>query len=95
MVSIDFPDYLEHLRAESRRFRDVLADCDPDARVPGCPDWDAADLLWHLAEVQWFWGKTIRTRPAPPGERDPGRNDRTSYDDLLAAFDEYSAGLVA
>ena len=23
--------------------------------MPGCPDWTAADLLWHLARVQWFW----------------------------------------
>ena len=61
-------DYLEHLRRESARFREVLADCDPTARVPGCPEWDADDLLWHLARVQWFWGTTVRTRPADADE---------------------------
>ena len=50
MARLDFPDYLEHIRSESRRFREVLSTCDPDARVPGCPEWNAADLLWHLAE---------------------------------------------
>ncbi len=93
MVSIDFPDYLEHIRVESRRFRDVLSGCDPEARVPGCPDWDASDLLWHLAEVQWFWAKTIRTRPTPAVE-EPGPERPETYAGLLAAFDEYSAGLV-
>jgi len=93
MVSLDYPDYLNHIRQESRRFRDVLATCDPEARVPGCPDWSAADLLWHLAEVQWFWAKTIRTRPASPGD-EPGPERPETYDGLLAAFDDYSAGLI-
>ena len=38
MARLDFPDYLEHIRSESRRFRDVLADLRPRrprARVPG------------------------------------------------------------
>jgi hypothetical protein len=54
MTILPHTDYLHHLRADSRRFREVLAACDPAARVPGCPDWDAGDLLWHLAGVQWF-----------------------------------------
>lgn len=95
MARLDFPDYLEHIRSESRRFRDVLSACDPEARVPGCPDWNAADLLWHLAGVQWFWAKTIRTRPLGPDESDPGPDRPTDYDDLLKAFDEYSSALVA
>ena len=66
MARLDYPDYLRHLRSESRRFRDVLAGCASDALVPGCPAWTAADLLWHLAEVQWFWGTIIRTRPLRP-----------------------------
>lgn len=95
MTSLDASDYLAHLRSESRRFREVLAGCDPAARVPGCPDWDAAELLWHLARVQRFWAQTIRTRPADADE-DAERPARPpSYDGLLAAFDEHSAALVA
>jgi len=52
-------DYLGHLSRDSERFLEVLAHTDPDARVPTCPDWDADDLLWHLAEVQWFWGTIV------------------------------------
>ena len=95
MVDIDFPDYLRHLQAESARFREVLAGCDPTARVPGCPEWDASDLLWHLAEVQWFWAKTVRTRPAAPDEVDvPAPTRPASYAGLLEAFDEFSRSLV-
>ncbi len=68
MARLSFEDYLRHLRSDSARFREVLTGCDPEARVPGCPDWTAADLLWHLAEVQWFWAHTMRTRPAPADE---------------------------
>lgn len=51
--------YLSHLELESRRFVDVLADTDPGAPVPTCPDWTADDLLFHLAKVQMFWARII------------------------------------
>ena len=95
MTSLDFSDYLGHIRSESRRFREALATSGPDARVPGCPDWTAADLAWHLAGVQWFWSSVVRNRPAPPDEDAPGPERPESWEALLAAFDEHSAGLVA
>jgi uncharacterized protein (TIGR03083 family) len=84
--------YLSHLRAESARFREVLADCDPAARVPSCPDWSAADLLWHLATVQRWWSEVLAARPTQPQEAEPPRPE--SYDDLLAAFDTWSRDLA-
>ena len=48
-------DPLTVIRTQSDRFAEVLAETDPQARVPTCPDWDAADLLWHLTEVHLFW----------------------------------------
>ncbi len=93
MARLTFDGYLSHLRAESARFRAVLADCDPEARVPGCPDWTAADLLWHLAGVQHFWATIIGNRPTGPEElEEPDRP--ATYDALLAAYDDYSAALV-
>ena len=87
------PDvYLTHLREESARFREVLTGCDPAARVPTCPDWSAADLLWHLATVQRWWAEVLAARPARPEEVEPPRPE--AYDDLLAAYDEWSARLV-
>ena len=95
MTRLAFPDYLDHIRTESARFRAVLTDCDPTARVPACPDWDAGDLLWHLAEVQWFWSKMIGQRPAGPGADLVHPERPAGHDALLATFDEYSAGLVS
>lgn len=95
MTRLSHPHYLSHLETESRRFRDVLADCDPATRVPTCPDWTAADLVWHLgAEVQDFWAWVVTHRPRHPrdGYEEPPRP--TAYDDLLALFDERSAALV-
>jgi uncharacterized protein (TIGR03083 family) len=96
MTRPTYPEYLEHLRSNSARFRQVLADCDPAARVPACPDWDAADLLWHLSGVQRFWAGRIRSRPAAPTKADTAEPARpASYDGLLAYFDEQSADLLA
>jgi uncharacterized protein (TIGR03083 family) len=53
-------DYIAHLNRESARFAEAIGQAPPDARVPTCPDWDADDLFWHLAEVQWFWGTIVR-----------------------------------
>lgn len=93
-------DYLDHLARESARFNEALREAAPDAPVPSCPDWTAADLLWHLAQVQWFWGTIVRDKVTEtaraneleanrPADRDdvPGFYDRASRDlqEALAA----------
>lgn len=79
--------YLEHLRRESLRFRAVVEGCDPGTRVPSCPDWSAADLLWHLgAEVQDFWAWILEHRPeGPEAYTEPTRPD--SLAGLFEVFD--------
>jgi uncharacterized protein (TIGR03083 family) len=52
-------DYLEVVREESRRFAEAAATASPDDRVPSCPEWSTADLVWHLAEVQYFWASIV------------------------------------
>ena len=93
MARLSFPDYLHTIARESARFREVLADCDPATQVPSCPDWRAADLLWHLGDVQFYWATVLEVRPADPGDPEPERP--TSYDGLLAFFDEQNARLMA
>jgi uncharacterized protein (TIGR03083 family) len=86
-------DFLDHIARESARFAAALRDAPADARVPTCPDWDADDLLWHLAEVQWFWGTIVRekvTERAGELEHPDRPDDRTG---LLGFYDRASRDL--
>lgn len=59
---------------ETTRFLEVLASADRHARVPTCPEWTAADLLWHLAEVQDVWAQVVdRLIEDPSGIEGPER----------------------
>lgn len=93
MPRLAFPAYLDHIRSESQRFRAVLADCDPTAPVPSCPDWTASDLLWHLAEVQHWWIWMVEHRPAGPDDY-PEPTRPADHAALLALYDEQYTGLV-
>lgn len=90
--------FVDHLRQESARFRSVLADAAPDAQVPTCPDWRADDLLWHLTEVQWFWGEIAERRVTQAGDLpavEAGKPRRPeSRTALLALFDTASDRLA-
>src|SRR5215469_15583450 len=88
-------DYLDHLARESARFAAALQGAAPDAPVPSCPGWDADDLLWHLAEVQWFWGTIVREQITgeQADELKPGRPD--GRDGLLAFYERASRDLGA
>jgi len=83
--------YLSHLDRESRRFAEVLAGVDPSVRVPTCPDWSAADLVWHLTEVQWFWGSIAGTPITDEADVDTAeavKPDRPEgYQDLLTLYE--------
>ena len=86
MTRLPFDVYLDHLEADSARFADVLQDADPAARVPACPDWDAFDLAYHLAEVQHFWTQVVSRRLATNDQVEaiekPARPER--YADCVA-----------
>ena len=88
-------DYLAHLRSDSDRFAQALAACDPAAPVPSCPDWTAADLLWHLGEVQLFWGTIVAERLDDPDAADAAKPPRPDdYGELLEFYRRASATLV-
>jgi uncharacterized protein (TIGR03083 family) len=63
-------DHLTVLQFTNARFADAVAQAvlahGWTVRVPGCPDWTLADLVWHLAEVQNFWTWVVRTRAEDP-----------------------------
>jgi uncharacterized protein (TIGR03083 family) len=94
MARLSFDDYLRHLRSDSDRLREVLTECDPAARVPGCPDWTAADLLGHHGGVLDFWATIVEQRPAGPEVwQEPDKP--TAYGDLLAYHRAQTDRLVA
>lgn len=91
-------DYNEHLVRESARFAEAIAQAAPEAAVPSCPEWTADDLLWHLGEVQHFWGTVVldgvdgetarqRTPDRPAG--------RTALLDFFRGASERLAGCLA
>lgn len=86
--------YLDHLARETARAHTVLADLDPATPVPSCPDWSAADLLWHLAEVQQAWAQIVRERPASPDVLPEGARRPTEHPDLLAHARACASDLV-
>lgn len=86
-------DYLAVIERESTRFLDCLGRVLPEAAVPACPDWSAADLLWHLAEVQHFWGTIVLERLQDPEKvTRPQRPD--AYPQLLELFRASSRRLL-
>src|SRR5881628_3711969 len=94
---MELDEYLPVLRRTNARFAEVAAAAALrpgwQARVPGCPDWTLADLVWHLAEVQLFWAWVVRTRASDPaGYRKPARK---ATDELLGFFAAASAELEA
>jgi uncharacterized protein (TIGR03083 family) len=85
-------DYLAHLAEESSRFVQALDAAAPDARVATCPDWGADDLLWHLAEVQWFWGTIVRERLTDGARVEELKAERPAGRSALREFFERSSG---
>lgn len=72
----------------------MIARTDPTATVPSCPGWTVDDLLWHLAEVQHFWGSIVdRGLLSPDGYVAPERPE--TRDELLDLFDGASTLLAA
>lgn len=86
-------DLVAVVETESARFLEVLRDADLDEQVPSCPDWDGADLAWHLTEVQGFWGDIVDRLLEDPDDHD--RPERPPDEDLLDMFAERSAALVS
>ncbi len=54
-------NHLSVIETESQRFLDAVLAAAPEAKVPTCPDWTAADLLWHLTEVHAYWAEILRS----------------------------------
>ncbi|MBO3101802.1 maleylpyruvate isomerase N-terminal domain-containing protein [Cellulomonas fengjieae] len=66
--------YAQVIAQESARAADALDAAAPTAPVPSCGDWSAADLAFHLGEVQDFWSQVVGNAPVgPDGVQDAER----------------------
>ena len=79
-------DHLNTIRSEGDVFYAAALVADSELGVPCCPDWNIADLVWHLSEVHWFWATIIDQRITDRSAVDGlDRLDRpASYGDLVA-----------
>jgi hypothetical protein len=85
-------DHLAHLRRTPPGSWRCSATCRTTGRSRPVPDWQADDLLWHLGEVQWFWGTIVRDAVDDPETLQPP--DRPAdRQGLVTFFDEASAAL--
>lgn len=84
--------YVTAIAHHSNGFADAVRG-NLDARVEHCPDWDVADLVWHLTDVHWFWRTIAAERLAAPPE-ESRRPQRPERGDLVAAFERGAAELV-
>src|SRR3954447_2423198 len=78
-------EHLEAIRRDSDAFYATADHSDPTRPVPSCPDWTIADLVWHLAEVHWFWASVAEMRATNPDDVEQAKPPRPdAYADVIA-----------
>lgn len=72
---MDTPRYISVLRLSGEDLAS-FAEGDLGRPVPSCPEWDMADLVWHTAEVHYFWRSIVSGAITGPDEyTEPERPD--------------------
>lgn len=84
-------DALRIIRREATRFSDVLVALDPTLPVPTCPEWIAADLLWHLGEVHWFWANVLARGATTDADVEQIEADKPPRPDTMAGLAAFRA----
>jgi len=96
---MEINEFLAALDRDSAAFGEACDVAGLTTRVPSCPDWNVADLLWHLIEVHDFWRTIVAERkddwqgyeqpPRPVDEGLPGmyRNGRARLVAALGSVD--------
>ncbi|MFA9444945.1 maleylpyruvate isomerase family mycothiol-dependent enzyme [Egicoccus sp. AB-alg6-2] len=88
---MDHDDYLDVLADETARFARIATTAPMSASVPSCPEWTTADLLWHLAEVQYFWARIAGEVADPEQVPDLAR---PADEHLMAVLEEQTLSLL-
>lgn len=75
---MELSQYLVALARDGAAFAEVVTGR-LEVPVPSCPGWTLADLTWHVAEVNYFWGNIVEHRHAEPHfVADPSRPDEAN-----------------
>jgi uncharacterized protein (TIGR03083 family) len=88
-ASLDAPS---RIAADSAGLADAAED-NLGASVEYCPGWSVADLVWHVLEVQSFWGQIVARGLDDP--KDAVRIERPADSALIERFRDGAGRLVA
>jgi uncharacterized protein (TIGR03083 family) len=89
---MDFPRLHDCLGENYRLLRAAVMKATPSTRVPSCPEWSAADLVMHLANVYLHKAECMRLGKFPEDwtdskdRRDPLGELQTAYETLERQF---------
>jgi uncharacterized protein (TIGR03083 family) len=92
IAPMDRDQYLASYRRDSQALLDAIRAAGPDAVVPDCPGWTAADLAWHMADVWEWWGIIVRDRVTDP-EAVVQTTRPDTYAESLAIAERWAADL--
>lgn len=82
--NMDTPGYLTVLRESGTLLADAAEDR-PHAHVPTCPEWNVADLVWHVGETHHFW-RSIASGEIKDPEDGYTQPERPEDEDLLGWY---------
>src|SRR2546430_8798617 len=63
--------WLAAMRADGPAFRAAVAEADPAAQVPSCPEWTVAELTGHMVSMYRRGAGNPRRPVAPPPRHPP------------------------
>lgn len=93
---MEISDLLAALDRDGVAFVGACEAAPAGATVPACPEWDVADLLWHLTEVHDFWCSIVAgllqspesyEQPPRPANTELAAMYRSGLSRLLAVLD--------
>jgi uncharacterized protein (TIGR03083 family) len=90
---VDVDALLGHLRREVRWFSEAAHDARIELPVPTCPEFDVADLIWHVTVVHHFWTAVVAGQLHAPDQ--VVQPERPPDARLSSHYDRTSAQLVA
>lgn len=89
---MDDSRFLAAIGRDGAAFGESAAAAGMAARVESCPEWNVADLVWHLSEAHDFWGAVVAERVTHWDQVE--RTNRVAEDDLLANYANRLARLI-